>query len=86
MFPSSRAKSRANRPTEPEFDHEAHASTDSRILSGHFAGSPRRHGGCEATLILAPPRGMEAGYVPIATRQELAGAASHPNDQETARQ
>ena len=40
----------------------------------------------DPALILTPPRGMEAGYVPIATRQELAGAASHPNDQEKARQ
>jgi hypothetical protein len=40
----------------------------------------------DPALILMPPRGMEAGYVPIATRQELAGAASHPNDQEKARQ
>ena len=86
MFPSSRAKSRTNRPTEPEFDHEAHTSTDSRVLSGHFAGSPQRHCGSEATMILTPPRGTQAGYVPIATRQELAGAASHPNDQEKARQ
>jgi hypothetical protein len=39
----------------------------------------------EPALILTPPRGMEAGYVPIATRQELAGAASHPNDQEKER-
>jgi hypothetical protein len=31
-------------------------------------------------------QGEMAGYVPIATRQELAGAASHPNDQEKARQ
>jgi hypothetical protein len=40
----------------------------------------------DPALILTPPRGMKAGYVPIATRQELAGAASHPNDQEKARQ
>ena len=32
----------------------------------------------DPALILTPPRGMEAGYVPIATRQELAGAASRP--------
>jgi hypothetical protein len=40
----------------------------------------------DPALILTPPRGMEAGYVPIATRQELVGAAIHPNDQEKARQ
>jgi hypothetical protein len=39
----------------------------------------------DPALILTPPRGMEAGYVPIATRQELAGAASRPHDQGTAR-
>jgi hypothetical protein len=27
----------------------------------------------DPALILTPPRGMEVGYVPIATRQELAG-------------
>jgi hypothetical protein len=32
----------------------------------------------DPALILTPPRGMEVGYVPIATRQELAGAASRP--------
>ncbi len=40
----------------------------------------------DPALILTPPRGMEAGYVPIATRQELTGAASRPNDQGKARQ
>jgi hypothetical protein len=40
----------------------------------------------DPALILTPPRGMEAGYVPIATRQELAGAASRPHDQGKARQ
>jgi len=39
----------------------------------------------DPALILTPPRGMEAGYIPIATRQELAGAASRPHDQEKAR-
>lgn len=39
----------------------------------------------DPALILTPPRGMEAGYVPIAVRQELAVAASGPNDQEKAR-
>jgi len=34
----------------------------------------------DPALILTPPRGMEAGYVPIATRQELGGAASRPRD------
>jgi hypothetical protein len=32
----------------------------------------------DPALILTPPRGMEAGYVPIATRQELGGAATQP--------
>jgi len=39
----------------------------------------------DPALILAPPRGMEAGYIPIANRQELAGAASRPHDQGKAR-
>jgi hypothetical protein len=39
----------------------------------------------DPALILTPPRGMEAGYVPIATRQELGGAASGPRDQGKAR-
>jgi len=39
----------------------------------------------DPALIMIPPRGMEAGHIPIATRQELAGAASRPNDQGTAR-
>jgi hypothetical protein len=34
----------------------------------------------DPALIVTPPRGMEAGYVPIATRQELDGAASRPHD------
>ena len=29
----------------------------------------------DPALIVSPPTGMEAGYVPIATRQELEGAA-----------
>jgi hypothetical protein len=40
----------------------------------------------DPALILTPPRGLEAGYVPIATRQELAGAASRSPDQGKARQ
>lgn len=35
----------------------------------------------DPALILTPPRGLEAGYVPIATRQELAEAARHPHVQ-----
>ena len=34
----------------------------------------------DPALILTPPRGMEAGYVPIATRQELTGSAVRPHD------
>jgi len=34
----------------------------------------------DPALILTPPRGMEAGYVPIATRQEWGGSATHPRD------
>lgn len=34
----------------------------------------------DPALILTPPRGMEAGYVPIATRQQLAGPAVRPHD------
>jgi hypothetical protein len=34
----------------------------------------------DPALILTPPRGMEAGYVPIATRQQLAGPAARPHD------
>jgi len=37
-------------------------------------------------LILTLPRGLEAGYVPIATRQELSGEASRSQDQGKARQ
>lgn len=40
----------------------------------------------DPALILTPPRGMEAGYVPIATRQKLGSAASGLHDQEKARQ
>jgi len=40
----------------------------------------------DPALILTPPRGLEVGYVPIATRQELAGAASRSQDQGKARQ
>jgi hypothetical protein len=39
----------------------------------------------DPALILTPPRCMEAGCIPIATRQELAGAASRPHDQGKAR-
>ena len=35
----------------------------------------------DPALILTPPRGMEAGYVPIATRQELGGAGTPPRRQ-----
>jgi len=34
----------------------------------------------DPALIVTPPRGLEVGYVPIATRQELAGAAGRPRD------
>lgn len=40
----------------------------------------------DPALILTPPRGLEAGYVPIATRQELAGEANRSHDQGKARQ
>ncbi len=33
----------------------------------------------DPALILTPPRGMEVGHVPMATRQELAGAATYPS-------
>jgi len=39
----------------------------------------------DPALIVTPPRGLEVGYVPIATRQELVGAVSHPKGQEKAR-
>jgi hypothetical protein len=39
----------------------------------------------DPALILTPPRGMEAGFVPIATRQELDGVVSRPHDQEKTR-
>ena len=39
----------------------------------------------DPALLVTPPKGKEAGYVPIATRQELAGAASRPHDQGKAR-
>lgn len=32
----------------------------------------------DPALIVTPPKGLEAGYVPIATRQELGGAATQP--------
>ena len=39
----------------------------------------------DPALLVTPPKGKEAGYVPIAIRQELAGAASRPHDQGKAR-
>lgn len=39
----------------------------------------------DPALILTPPRGLEVGYVPIATRQELADAASARRIEEKAR-
>jgi hypothetical protein len=33
----------------------------------------------DPALVLTPPSGLEAGYVPIATRQELVGEATHPS-------
>src|SRR4029079_3482421 len=38
----------------------------------------------DPALILTPPRGMEAGYVPIATRQDLSELASDPRHQDKA--
>ena len=40
----------------------------------------------DPALILTPPRGLEAGYVPIATRQELPGSARRADDQGKAQQ
>ncbi len=39
----------------------------------------------DPVLILTPPRGLEVGYVPIATRQELGGAATDRHTDEKAR-
>lgn len=36
----------------------------------------------DPALIVTPPRGLDVGYVPIATRQELVDAVSHSNSQE----
>ena len=32
----------------------------------------------DPALLVTPPKGMETGYVPIATRQEWGGSATHP--------
>ena len=56
---------------------------DSNYLAPPDGGALAR---LDPALIVTPPRGMEAGYVPIATRQELDGAASRPHDQEESRQ
>jgi len=34
----------------------------------------------DAALMVTPPKGLEVGYVPIATRQEWGGSATHPRD------
>jgi len=34
----------------------------------------------DPALLVTPPKGMEAGYVPIATRQEWGAEASHPSN------
>jgi hypothetical protein len=34
----------------------------------------------DPALLVTPPKGKEVGYVPIATRQEWGGAASHPRN------
>ena len=34
----------------------------------------------DPALLVTPPKGKEAGYVPIATRQEWGGAAEHPRN------
>ena len=35
----------------------------------------------DPALLVTPPKGMEAGYVPIVTRQEWGGASSRPRGQ-----
>jgi hypothetical protein len=32
----------------------------------------------DPALLVTPPKGKEVGYVPIATRQEWGGSATHP--------
>ena len=35
----------------------------------------------DPALLVTPPKGKEVGYVPIATRQEWGGSATHPRGQ-----
>jgi hypothetical protein len=34
----------------------------------------------DSALLVTPPKGKEVGYVPIATRQEWGGSATHARD------